>query len=64
MSEYAGRVWVCSCGWKGDLEEAYEHAGYECPEDWPQVGPLYKDDRYSAGEQATLIDKRRTRGGR
>jgi len=56
MSEYVGRQWVCSCGWKGDREDAYDHADHECREDRPQVGPRYTPDRYSAGEQATIID--------
>ena len=54
MSAYVGRQWVCSCGWKGDRNDAYDHAEHDCREEWPQVGPRYNPDRYREGEQADL----------
>ena len=54
QSEYVGRKWVCSCGWKGAREAAYEHAEHDCREDAPSVGPRYRPDRMEEGRQVTL----------
>jgi len=53
-SEYVGRRWTCSCGWKGAESDALDHAMNDCREDHPQVGPRYYPDPHREGKQAGL----------
>jgi len=59
MSEYTGRSWECSCGWKGAESKAYDHAK-GCDHEHPQVGPRYRPDRVTEGEQMRLVENEET----